>query len=125
MVQNLSQLGTNQTNLDAFSSYVLEDEMSKSGIPDPILLVVASALIGLLIALGIGNRQFDPLQSRVIVGLSGMVIFPLAIAFAGGVFLAVGYKFSMISAAAAFLLLAIGVDDLFVLVASFDQVQAT
>ena len=124
MVRSLLRLSTSQTSLDAFSTFVLEHEISKSGIPDPTLLVVAAILIGLLIALSIGERQFDPLQSRMIVGLSGMLIFPLAIAFAGGVFLAVGYKFSMISALAAFLLLAIGVDDLFVLVASFDQVQA-
>jgi predicted RND superfamily exporter protein len=123
-VDRLNGLGTPQTRVDAFSTFVLEDEMAKTGIPNLVLLAVAGLLIGMLIALSIGRNQFDALQSRILVGLGGMLVVPLSIAFSGGCFLVLGYKFSMISAVAAFLLLAIGVDDLFVLVASFDQVQA-
>jgi len=99
------------------------------------LLGAATLVVVSFVSLTLGKQQFHPVNTRLLAGWGGTSLIVLAIckkkfvmdnrqlifiAFAGGFSLVVGLPFSMITMIAVFLMLAIGVDDVFVLVHGFE-----
>eukprot|EP00051_Salpingoeca_urceolata_P002049 m.46499 g.46499 ORF g.46499 m.46499 type:complete len:867 (+) comp11864_c0_seq1:209-2809(+) len=113
----------NDVDFGRLSFRSFDDEIQKVGIPDFILLLVAVVAMVTLVSLTVGKRQFDPVASRLLPGVAGVGLVPLALVFAGGLSLLVGKPLNMISAVTAFLLLAVGIDDVFVLIKAFDELQ--
>lgn len=91
------------------------------------------------VSLTLGRQQFHPVNTRLLAGFGVTFLIVIAegglsvvhqqvtisVAFAAGLYLSVGYEFNMISTVASFLLLAIGVDDVFVLVNAFEEIAAS
>lgn len=88
----------------------------------PLIIGVVVAMAGLIV-LTIGKHPFDPLRSRALVGLFGLGFVPLALAPGVCLMLVAGIPISSFTMSAVFITIAVGVDDIFVLVDHYDTTR--
>lgn len=101
----------------------LEEELNQSTNTDVKIVVVSYLLMFLYASLALGGKlpkRFDRktfIKTRFLLGLSGIIIILLSVASAAGIFAYIGVKSTLIIAEVIpFLVLAIGVDNIFLIV---------
>ena len=110
--------------VDIIGTDLLSRDILLTGILSlPLIIGVVVAMAGLIV-LTLGKHPFDPLRSRALVGLFGLGFVPLALAPGVCLTLAAGIPISTFTMAAVFITMAVGVDDIFVLVDYYDATRA-
>ena len=142
LIENLKQLsvdsGVNSIAIPSdlrlsFSTEIsVEEELNQSSNTDVNTIVISYMLMFLYVSLALGrlHRAFASstpglrllVETRFLLGLGGIVIVLAAVSFSVAFFSFFGYKTTLIIAEVIpFLVLAIGVDNVFILVGEFDR----
>lgn len=97
----------------------LDDEISRSITGDIHLMVLTYIIMIVFVCFALG--QLDPVKFRGSVGFGGVLLIIFAIVTGYGIVASLGYKFSSLNMILPFILIGIGVDDMFIIAASFDR----
>ncbi|KAL9641483.1 hypothetical protein ABK040_013408 [Willaertia magna] len=98
-----------------------EDELARETTADISTVLISYAAMFVYVAISLG--QIHPVKSRVIMGLFGVIIVIMSIVISAGICCLCGVKGTMIILEVMpFLILAIGVDNMFILANHLDQV---
>jgi Niemann-Pick C1 protein len=109
-------------------SYMAErsiaDELEVEDMENEFVVVVSYGAMFLYIAVALGKFP-HPVRTRALLGLQGIVIVMLSVASALGVCSVLGLPITMIvTEVVPFLILAIGVDNMFIIVKAYDRTAA-
>jgi Niemann-Pick C1 protein len=120
----------------SFSTEVsLEQELNKSTNTDAKIVVISYIVMFLYASMALGSTSLglrsimnDPasalVQSKFMLGISGIVIVLMSVSASVGIFSAFGVKVTLIIAEVIpFLVLAVGVDNIFLIVHEFERVN--
>jgi len=100
-----------------------EDEINRATKEDIPLFGVAFVLMLLYCAFALG--KMNPLQSKALLGLSGIISILLAMIMAFGICGYLGVYWSSAVVAVPFLVLGIGTDDMFIIVNAFERTESS
>lgn len=115
----------------------LEQELNKSTNTDANIVIVSYILMFLYASIALGSTTLSVrtilrnpasalVQSKFLLGVAGIIIVLLSVSSAVGLFSAVGIKVTLIIAEVIpFLVLAVGVDNIFLIVHEFERVNAS
>jgi len=97
----------------------VDDELGRSVGGDIMLMVITYTIMITFVCLALGH--FDPVRFRGSTAMGGVLLIILATLSAYGISALTGAKFTSLAQILPFLILGVGVDDMFILVASFDR----
>ena len=101
-----------------FDGAIWEDSFINSTITEGGLLGTALLMIYIYCYFVLGNCS--PIHMRVVSAIMGLTCVGLSIAAGYGIAFKLGYKFSELHGVLPFLILGLGVDDMFVIVNTID-----
>jgi Niemann-Pick C1 protein len=114
----------------------LEEELNKSTNTDAKIVAISYLVMFLYASMALGSSSFHPrtffrnpaaavVQSKFMVGVAGIAIVLMSVSAAVGLFSALGVKVTLIIAEVIpFLILAVGVDNVFLIVHEFERINA-
>ncbi|XP_045159868.2 patched domain-containing protein 3-like isoform X1 [Mercenaria mercenaria] len=102
-----------------YTARTFDDVISGAASHDVGLLTIGFAFVYLFLTFSIGN--YSLLEHKIFLAMSGLLSIGMAIIFTYGVGLGTGIMFGPIHQITPFMLLGIGVDDMFVIVESLRQ----
>ena len=114
----------------------LEEELNKSTNTDAKIVVISYVVMFLYASTALGSSSFNPrtflrnpaaalVQSKFMLGISGIAIVLMSVSASVGLFSALGVKVTLIIAEVIpFLVLAVGVDNVFLIVHEFERANA-
>ncbi|CAM9744182.1 unnamed protein product [Chrysoparadoxa australica] len=101
-----------------------DDEIANSVDGEIFLVVLMFMLMGIFVAATLGPA-FDPVKGRKLLAGSGLLTIAVAIAAAYGLMSGMGVPFTPLTQILPFILVGIGVDDMFIIVQAFDTTDET
>ncbi|XP_065212714.1 NPC intracellular cholesterol transporter 1 homolog 1b isoform X2 [Planococcus citri] len=108
-----------------FSERSVEDEIDRESHTNVLIVIFSYLAMFVYVALMLGNCRFNSkflLESKIVLGLSGVVIVLSSVISSIGLNSFLGIKVTLIALEVIpFLVLAIGVDNIFILVHAFDR----
>jgi len=118
---NLASRQFKYSNIYYTSQRSVEDELSKEN-GDIKTIAISYVCMFIYVALSLG--QLHPIKSRLLLGLAGIVIVIMSVIASAGICSVIGIKATLIiSEVIPFLILAIGVDNMFILANTVDEIE--
>jgi Niemann-Pick C1 protein len=113
----------NHSNIYYTTQRSVEDELAKEN-GDIKTIAISYLCMFIYVAFSLG--QIHPIKSRILLGLSGIVIVIMSIIISAGICCYLGIKATLIiSEVIPFLILAIGVDNMFIMANTVDEIDET
>ncbi|CAM9203139.1 unnamed protein product [Chrysoparadoxa australica] len=110
--------------VDYLTERSIDDELAESIGGETFLMVITFTIMICFVSLSIG-RTCHRIESRISLALAGVLTIILAVVAAYGLIAATGVPFTSLNQIAPFVLLGIGVDDMFIIVAAFEATDPT
>jgi Niemann-Pick C1 protein len=112
----------NYSNIYYTAQRSVEDELSQENSGDIRTIIISYLCMFIYVALSLG--QIHPIKSRILLGFSGIIIVIMSVLISAGICCYIGIKATLIiSEVIPFLILAIGVDNMFILCNTVDEME--
>ncbi|CAM9475163.1 unnamed protein product [Discosporangium mesarthrocarpum] len=112
-------------NLAYFTGRSIDDELAASVTGETFIFVITYSLMIAFVCTVLRKRGYGCVGNRVLLGVSGVALVLLALFAAYGINSAFGVPFTSLGQILPFILVAIGVDDMFIIVSAYDQTPST
>eukprot|EP00744_Colponema_vietnamica_P003701 GILI01005628.1.p1 GENE.GILI01005628.1~~GILI01005628.1.p1 ORF type:complete len:950 (-),score=322.34 GILI01005628.1:302-3151(-) len=120
-LDEFNEQNSNLLRVDFMAQRSIEDELMEENMQNAFVIVVSYGAMFVYIAVALGSFP-HPIRSRFLLGLAGIVIVIMSLFIAAGVVFMCNVELSLIiSEVVPFLVLAIGVDNMFIIAKAVDR----